>query len=175
MTKYEFFYDIVKIIKETHDSEDRKVVISYTPTKLNWCKSLMNEYVSISTPEGKISYTIVEQLQYTESIIEITIRKDKHDEILAYLSEKIKQAGRKEKKDTIFSSPTDEDNTFKSIKELHSMTGLTQTEFSKKYSIPIDTVKSWEASPDSKRYRPCPEYFLRILGQIVEQEYNNDN
>jgi transcriptional regulator with XRE-family HTH domain len=50
-----------------------------------------------------------------------------------------------------------------SIKELREMTGLTQVKFAGTYHIPLQTVKQWEASKDSKAYRTPPVYALRLL------------
>lgn len=50
-----------------------------------------------------------------------------------------------------------------SIKELRGMTGLTQAKFAEMYHIPLQTVKQWEASKESKSYRTPPSYALRLL------------
>ncbi|MBE6003307.1 MAG: hypothetical protein E7232_04350 [Lachnospiraceae bacterium] len=50
-----------------------------------------------------------------------------------------------------------------SIKELRGMTGLTQAKFAEIYHIPLQTVKQWEASKESKAYRTPPAYALRLL------------
>ncbi len=50
-----------------------------------------------------------------------------------------------------------------SIKELRGMTGLTQAKFAEMYHIPLQTVKQWEASKDSKSYRTPPAYAYRLL------------
>jgi transcriptional regulator with XRE-family HTH domain len=55
----------------------------------------------------------------------------------------------------------------KSIKELRTMTGLTQAKFAEKYHIPLQTVKQWESSKDSSSYRTPPAYALRLLEQAI--------
>ncbi len=54
-----------------------------------------------------------------------------------------------------------------SIKELRNMSGLTQAGFAAKYHIPLQTVKQWEASKDTKAYRTPPAYVLRLLELAV--------
>ncbi len=55
----------------------------------------------------------------------------------------------------------------KTIKELRTMTGLTQAKFAEKYHIPLQTVKQWESSKDSSSHRTPPAYTFRLLEQAV--------
>lgn len=56
------------------------------------------------------------------------------------------------------------------VKEIRAMTGLSKDAFAKKYNIPVDTIKGWEAECDSKRYRKCPEYVKSLLESAVKRE-----
>lgn len=49
------------------------------------------------------------------------------------------------------------------IKELRKLTGLSQSKFAKKYSIPIGTLQGWEAG----RRNP-PPYIIVILERLVK-------
>ncbi len=55
------------------------------------------------------------------------------------------------------------------IKEIREMTGLNQTQFAKKFDIPLRTYQNWEGG----RRNP-PEYVLAMLQKLVEIEYCND-
>jgi len=57
-------------------------------------------------------------------------------------------------------------------KDIRKLSGLTQEEFSKKYDIPLSTIKGWESSPNSTRYRQCPEYILKLLERVVREDCN---
>ena len=57
------------------------------------------------------------------------------------------------------------------IKELRTITGLTQTEFGKKYSIPLKTIQNWEASNNKTESRSCPSYVKTLLAKAVMQDY----
>ena len=52
------------------------------------------------------------------------------------------------------------------IKEIREMTGLNQTQFAKKFDIPLRTYQNWEGG----RRNP-PEYVLAMLQKLVEMEY----
>ena len=51
------------------------------------------------------------------------------------------------------------------IKEIRSMTGLSQGKFAEKYSIPVRTLQNWEAG-----HREPPEYVLKLLLRCVEED-----
>lgn len=57
------------------------------------------------------------------------------------------------------------------IKEIRQISGLTQEEFAKKYEIPVSTIKGWESSATSSRYRECPPYVLKLLERVVKEDY----
>jgi len=57
------------------------------------------------------------------------------------------------------------------IKEIRAKTGLSQAEFSKKYNIPLDTLRGWESNPGSTRYRQCPSYVISLLHRVVSSDY----
>lgn len=41
------------------------------------------------------------------------------------------------------------------IKEIRKFSGLSQIEFGKKYNIPVQTIKKWEASPKQRLETLC--------------------
>lgn len=45
-----------------------------------------------------------------------------------------------------------------SIKEIRSLTGLSQTDFGKKYNIPMRTIQNWENGVNK-----CPVYLEELL------------
>lgn len=55
------------------------------------------------------------------------------------------------------------------IKEIREMTGLNQTQFARKFDIPLRTYQNWEGG----RRNP-PEYVINMLRKLVEIEYCND-
>lgn len=57
------------------------------------------------------------------------------------------------------------------VKEIRSLTGLSQQAFGEKYHIPLDTIKGWEASPGSTRYRKCPPYVEYLLERVVRFDF----
>lgn len=52
------------------------------------------------------------------------------------------------------------------IKEIREMTGLNQTQFARKFDIPLRTYQNWEGG----RRNP-PEYVITMLRKLVEIEY----
>lgn len=58
------------------------------------------------------------------------------------------------------------------IKEIRKLTGLSQKNVFKKYHIPIDTIKGWEADGSSIRSRKCPSYVLELLEFKVKADIN---
>ena len=51
------------------------------------------------------------------------------------------------------------------IKEIRTLTGLSQAKFSKKYNIPQRTIESWEAGN-----RHCPDYVIELLEYRVRAD-----
>lgn len=51
------------------------------------------------------------------------------------------------------------------IKKIREISGLSQSQFSKKYKIPIKTIGNWEQG-----VRECPEYVLKLLEQYVLED-----
>lgn len=52
------------------------------------------------------------------------------------------------------------------IKELRSLTGLSQKAFSDKYGIPKRTIEDWE----TERRTP-PEYVIKLLERVVKEGF----
>lgn len=52
------------------------------------------------------------------------------------------------------------------IKELRSLTGLTQGQFAQKYGIPKRTIEDWEYSK-----RTPPSYVLALLERVVKEDF----
>lgn len=51
------------------------------------------------------------------------------------------------------------------IKELRITTGLSQAEFSKKFGIPVSTIKNWEQGQ-----RKPPKYLVSMMQQLLKYE-----
>ena len=51
------------------------------------------------------------------------------------------------------------------VKELRSLTGLTQAKFSEKYHIPKRTIEDWESDK-----RTPPEYVIELLEYRITNE-----
>ncbi len=60
------------------------------------------------------------------------------------------------------------------VKELRVLTGLTQAKFADKYHIPLQTIKQWESSKDSKSYRTPPAYVLKLLELTILREIEDN-
>lgn len=56
------------------------------------------------------------------------------------------------------------------IRDVRGYSGLSQVEFSKKYGIPVDTLKGWESMSEIRK-RPCPEYVLKLLERVVKEDF----
>lgn len=56
------------------------------------------------------------------------------------------------------------------IKELRSLTGLSQVKFAEKYNIPRRTIENWET--DSRK---CPEYVMQLLEFKVKADIFNQH
>lgn len=57
------------------------------------------------------------------------------------------------------------------IKQIRAYSGLTQEAFSKKYNIPVSTIKGWEAPEENQRHRDCPDYVVNMLERLVVIDY----
>ena len=53
------------------------------------------------------------------------------------------------------------------IQELRKETGLSQSQFAKKFNIPVGTLQHWEQG-----IRKPPEYVLSLIAQILVYERN---
>ena len=51
------------------------------------------------------------------------------------------------------------------IQELRKETGLSQSQFAKKFNIPVGTLQHWEQG-----IRKPPEYVLALIAQILAYE-----
>ncbi|MDO4975237.1 MAG: hypothetical protein Q4E61_02835 [Alphaproteobacteria bacterium] len=87
MNKYNFYYDIVK---EAQNSKYRKAIVNNTQVNLDLCKYFLTENITLVNANEKHIYPIVEQLKCDGENIEITIREDHIDDILEYLTVKMK-------------------------------------------------------------------------------------
>ncbi|MBR4515199.1 MAG: helix-turn-helix domain-containing protein [Lachnospiraceae bacterium] len=54
------------------------------------------------------------------------------------------------------------------IKELRMKTGLSQSQFAKKYKFTTKQVQSWEQG-----WRNTPEYVLYLLERVIDLDYAN--
>lgn len=52
------------------------------------------------------------------------------------------------------------------IKEIRSLTSLSQAKFGEKYEIPKRTIEEWETG----RRKP-PEYLVKLLERVVREDY----
>lgn len=55
------------------------------------------------------------------------------------------------------------------IKEIRTLTGLSQPQFSQKYNIPLPTLRHWE-----QKQRECPQYVLELLEFKVREDLKAD-
>ena len=53
------------------------------------------------------------------------------------------------------------------IKSIRKYTGLTQKDFAAQYHIPLQTLKQWEADPESSSFRRPPDYVVYMLGRLT--------
>lgn len=56
------------------------------------------------------------------------------------------------------------------VKEIRKLTNLSQERFSKKYNIPIGTIRDWE----QERYK-CPNYVIELLEFKVMHDMKEAN
>lgn len=54
----------------------------------------------------------------------------------------------------------------RTAKEIRGLSGLSQTQFSEKYNIPVQTLRHWE-----QWQRKCPEYVLLLLERVVTEDF----
>ena len=52
------------------------------------------------------------------------------------------------------------------IKEIRTLTGLSQVKFCKQYEIPRRTLENWESKKS-----PAPIYTLKLLERVVKEDY----
>lgn len=52
------------------------------------------------------------------------------------------------------------------IKEIRTLTGLSQTKFGNLYGIPLRTIQDWEAGA-----RKPPEYVVTLLERVVKEDF----
>ena len=57
------------------------------------------------------------------------------------------------------------------IKQVRTISGLSQVKFGEKYGIPRRTIECWECNENSPNYRQCPEYVLRLLERVVKEDF----
>ena len=57
------------------------------------------------------------------------------------------------------------------IKQIRTISGLSQIKFGEKYGIPRRTIEGWECSEENQNYRKCPEYVLRLLERVVKEDF----
>lgn len=57
------------------------------------------------------------------------------------------------------------------IKEIRTLTGLSQADFGKRYKIPLSTLKKWESNPSNQNYRECPIYVKELLKKAVYNDF----
>lgn len=56
------------------------------------------------------------------------------------------------------------------IKKLREQLGISQVEFSKKYDIPIQTIRQWESNPGTTSYRKCPDYIVSLISRLISAD-----
>ncbi|MBR1390493.1 MAG: DNA-binding protein [Lachnospiraceae bacterium] len=61
------------------------------------------------------------------------------------------------------------------IKEIRSLTGLSQADFGKYYHIPLPTIKKWETDPNSQNHRECPVYVKQLLERVVRIDFEKQS
>lgn len=58
------------------------------------------------------------------------------------------------------------------IKEIRTLSGLSQQKLADKYGIPYRSIQNWEAPNDSPSHRDCPEYLLKLLERAVREDFD---
>ena len=69
---------------------------------------------------------------------------------------------------TLWYSEATEVYELMTIKELRMKTGLSQSQFAKKYKFTVKQVQSWEQG-----WRNTPEYVLYLLERVIDLDYAN--
>lgn len=64
---------------------------------------------------------------------------------------------------------TKEDSPIVSVSDLRSLIGLSRSEFSRRYGIPIRTLEDWEANR-----RTPPEYVISLLERVVKEDVKKE-
>lgn len=62
-----------------------------------------------------------------------------------------------------------EDSPIVSVSDLRSLIGLSRSEFSRRYGIPIRTMEDWEAGR-----RTPPEYVVSLLERVVKEDVKKE-
>lgn len=55
------------------------------------------------------------------------------------------------------------------VKELRSLTGLSQKAFGEKFGVPLRTIQSWESDSETAK-RKAPDYVVKMMARIIELE-----
>ena len=55
------------------------------------------------------------------------------------------------------------------FKDIRALSGLSRSEFSRRYGIPVRTLESWEAAPE-KGGRVPPDWALALLLRVVTED-----
>ena len=61
-------------------------------------------------------------------------------------------------------------NVRERIKEIRSITGLSQAKFGNKYGIPKRSIENWESGKTE-----CPSYLVDLLERVVKEDYEWKN
>ena len=61
-------------------------------------------------------------------------------------------------------------NVREKMKEIRSLTGLSQAKFGKKYGIPRRSIENWESGKTE-----CPSYLVDLLERVVKEDYEYKN
>ena len=56
------------------------------------------------------------------------------------------------------------------IKELRKQTGLSQSQFARKFHLNVRTLQTWEQNT-----RPTPEYVIYLISSVLEYEKSPSN
>ena len=57
------------------------------------------------------------------------------------------------------------------IKDIRSMTGLSQKKFCDMYHIPLSSLHKWETKEGRQNHRECPVYVKELLERAVKQDF----
>ena len=56
------------------------------------------------------------------------------------------------------------------IRELRTITGLSQARFAEAYGIPKRSIENWESGS-----RKAPDYLIRLLARAIKEDFQNAN